>query len=346
MKKSKYPLVSIIILNWNGGRVFEDCLRSLAKIKYPKWELIVVDNGSTDGSESLAKLIKSAKLIKNKKNVGFAPGNNQGYKKSKGDYLLLLNNDTKATPDFLTKLVDRMREDVSIGVLQPKIIMTRKPGRLDNTGSFMTRIGFLEHQGFGKKDGKKYSKEKEVFSCKGACMLIRREVIEKVGLFDESFKSYFEESDFCWRVWLAGWKVKYYPKAKIYHRVGYTIRRLDVVNINYDYYRNRITSIVKNFGIRNLATVLPAHLFVSIGISGAFLLKRQIRSSFMILEAIFYNFRMAGDILEKRKKVQSMRVVSDEELFGPLMHSIDWKRFYGDFKRVDEDIQRKRGEDA
>lgn len=131
------PLVSIIIANWNGGKVFEDCLISLARITYPNWELIVVDNASSDGSDRLVKkIIKRARLIKNNSNVGFAKANNQALGSVNGKYILLLNNDTKVEKDFLSKMVGRMEEDVDIGVIQPKIFMMDKLGYLDNAGSF------------------------------------------------------------------------------------------------------------------------------------------------------------------------------------------------------------------
>jgi len=107
----KYPLVSIVMANWNGGKVYEDTLWSLSKISYPNWELIVVDNGSTDGTVALSLnskfRIPNSKLIKNKTNVGFAPANNQGYRISKGKYVLLLNNDTLVEKDFLEKMVEQ-----------------------------------------------------------------------------------------------------------------------------------------------------------------------------------------------------------------------------------------------
>src|SRR5690606_38016835 len=113
MKNKK--LVSIIIVNWNGKEVLENCLRSLKGINYPNWELILVDNGSTDGSE---KISTKHTLIKNNTNVGFATANNQGYKKAKGEYILLLNNDTKVTKNFLTEMVEKMENDNTIGAIQ------------------------------------------------------------------------------------------------------------------------------------------------------------------------------------------------------------------------------------
>ena len=246
----KEPLVSILIANWNGGRIFNDCLKSLVKINYTDWELIVVDNGSNDGSQKLLLdkniEIKNYKLIRNKLNLGFAKANNQALKKAKGIYILLLNNDTKVEPDFLSKLVNRIEADGQIGIIQPKIFLMDRPGYLDNAGSYLTKIGFLDHWGFNQKNSSEFSKEKEIFSAKGACMLIRRSVIDKVGLFDSDFISYFEESDFCWRVWMQGYRVLFYPNAKIYHKLGFTIRRLGALELNYHYYKNRICSLIKN----------------------------------------------------------------------------------------------------
>lgn len=331
-------LVSVIIVNWNGGEVMRQCIESLSKISYEKWELIVVDNGSSDESEDIAS---NFKLIKNKTNLGFARANNQGVKLAKGKYILLLNNDTKVEPDFLSKLVGRMKEDISIGVIQPKIFLMDKPGYLDNAGSFLTRIGFLDHWGFGEKDSKEFNEEREIFSAKGACMLIRRDVIDKVGLFDKDFFSYFEESDFCWRVWMNGWKVLFYPKARIYHKLGYTIRRLNVSELNYHYYKNRIYSLLKNLGSLNLLLILMPHIIISEALWFLFLLRGKFKYSLMVKKAILWNFWNLPKTLTKRKKIQTMRKLGDQELFKVILHPVNVGRFFNDFQRVEEDLRRK-----
>lgn len=344
-----YPLVSIIIVNWNGGEVMRQCIESLSKIDYANWELIVVDNGSTDGSvEKIKKLnIKNQnyksklKIIRNKTNLGFAVANNQGYKVSRGKYILLLNNDTKVEPDFLTKLVSHIKQDLSVGVIQPKIFLMDKPEYLDNAGSFLTRSGFLEHWGFGEKDGKEFNSEREIFSAKGACMLIRREVIEKVELFDDDFFSYFEESDFCWRVWMNGWKVLFYPEAKIYHKLGYTIRRLNVAQLNYHYYKNRICSLLKNLDGLNLLLIFVPHLIISESLWLLFLLRGQFNYSFMVKKAILWNFWNLPKTFTKRNKIQNSRKISDSELFKIILRPINFGKFFNDFRRVEEDLKRK-----
>ncbi|KKU10931.1 MAG: putative glycosyltransferase [Candidatus Woesebacteria bacterium GW2011_GWB1_45_5] len=334
----KPPLVSVIITNWNGGELYKKCIKSLSEIDYPKWELVVVDDASTDDSFK-TPLPKSSKLIINKKNVNFARANNIGYGYAKGKYILLLNNDTLVPRDFLTNMTERMEADSNIGVLQPKIRLMDSPGYLDNAGSFMTRIGFLHHWGFGRKDSEEFDKEKEIFSAKGACMLIRNEIIKKSGLFDEDYISYFEETDFCWRILLMGYKVLYYPGTEILHKVGFTTKRINVLQINYNSYKNRIATLIKNLGFFNLTFILPAHLVVSCGIAAAFALKGQFNNSFMIIRAIWWNIVNLQKTLSKRSKVQALRKVSDGEIFRSLMAPVDWKGFFGDFKRIEKDLR-------
>lgn len=342
--KKKTPLVSIIIVSWNGGRVLQNCLQSLAKINYPKWELIFVDNGSTDGSPKSiksitgTKSIKRIEIIQNTSNLGFATANNQGYKKARGKYILLLNNDTTVLVDFLSKLVARMERDLLVGVVQPKIKLMDKPGYLDNAGSFFTRIGFLQHWGFLKKDNKEFDAEREIFSAKGACMLIRRSVVDEVGLFDDSFFSYFEESDFCWRVWLSGFEVIYYPQTTIYHKVGFTIRRLNVSHINYHYYKNRMRSLIKNLETPNLFIILIPHLLISLGISILFLIKLQFGNSFIVFRALYWNLFYLPSTWRKRRFVQATRKISDKRLFQKLARPVNWVQYWKDFRRVEKDL--------
>lgn len=344
LKMKAKPLVSIIIVNWNGGEVFKECLESLSKVKNPFWELILVDNGSTDESQFLTDKIHlpaSVRLIQNKKNLGFAPANNQGYQNAHGKYILLLNNDTKVTSDFLEVLTKKMEEDSSLGAIQPKIYLMDTNELLDNAGSYITRIGFLDHWGFMRKDSSEFGEEKEIFSAKGACMLIRKSVIDRIGLFDDDFISYFEESDFCWRVWLAGWRVLFYPKVTIYHKLGYTIRRQNVLNMNFNYYKNRISSLIKNLEVYNLPIFLGSHVIISFGISFVFLSRFHLANSLMIVKAVFWNVFNLPNTLKKRKVVQKCRTVSDQEIFSRVLKPVNWKKLFGDFKRVEEDIDRK-----
>lgn len=321
------PLVSIIIVNWNGSGVFKNCLESLKKITYKNWEIIVVDNGSSDGSEDLINNIgipkSKYKLIKNKNNLGFAPANNKGLKLSKGKYILLLNNDTKVERNFLSLMIEKMEEEKQIGAMQPKIRMMDTPDRLDNCGSFLTWTGFLYHWGFGKKDSVEFNNQKLIHTAKGACMLIRKEVIDKVKLFDDDFISYFEESDLCSRIWLSGWQVIYYPKPEIYHKVGFTSKKLIATEVNYHSLKNRMLSYIKSFGLRGVITILIPHILMLMLLTLIYLIKFDFSKSTMVIKAIWWNVANFSITLKKRKQIQKLRVVSDKDIFDKVM--IGWK---------------------
>lgn len=338
------PLVSIVVVNWNGGEVFANCLSSLNKINYPNWELIVVDNASTDGSLTYAKKItkaKRVKTLKNSENLGFALANNQGFEVARGKYILLLNNDTLVQKDFLDVLVTRIEKTENIGAVQPKIFVMDQPKRLDNAGSFLTLTGFLEHWGFLDIDGPKYSKERIIFSAKGACMLIKRSVIEKIGLFDPDFGSYFEESDFCWRLWLAGYQVLFIPDAYIYHKVGFSSKRQNQIFVNYHSYKNRFNSLVKNLEPSNLVVIGGFQLVILFILTFYYALTLQISKSGMITRAIWWNVSNLRKTLVKRADVQTLRKKKDSEIFPHILIPIDLKSIIIHFLRSEKVLRNK-----
>src|SRR6266404_1442147 len=278
------PLVSIIIVNWNGGKVFEDCLESLRKLRYTNYEIIVFDNGSTDGTDRFA-------TIKSRKNIGFVGGNNEGFKKARGKYILFLNNDTTVSPDLLNVMASKMEKDETIGALQPKIYLMDKPGYLDNAGSFLNTFGFSNHWGFMEKNGKEFDHEREIFSAKGACLMTRKDIIDKIGLFDGDYFAYFEESDFCWRLWICGFKVLYYPKTYIYHKLGFTSRKILDINFSFHTLKNRIESFIKNFELIYLFIFLSVHLFF-LGILGfVYLVQLKFERVSVVIKAVGWNVR-------------------------------------------------------
>lgn len=339
--KNKTPLVSIIIINFNGVEYLKVCFESLRKIDYQNWEVIVVDNGSSDGSiEFLEKYkkFKSLKIIKNSSNLGFAEPNNQGYRKAKGDYVLLLNNDTKVKRDFVRLTVERMVKESKIGVAQPKIFLMEKAGYLDNTGSFITKTGFLKHEGFLEKDATRFNKEKIIFAAKGACMFIKRDVIEKVGLFDRDFFAYFEESDFCWRVWLAGYKIIYFPDTYIHHKLGATSKKMNQFNINYHSLKNRLASLIKNLEGYNLLLVLIPHLII-LGIIALYYLSiLRFDKAKMVVSAIGWNIVNLRTLLKKRTEVQRFRILDDKEIFRKVGRKVSIFSMLKHFREVEKNF--------
>ena len=263
--RNKKELVSIIITNWNGKEYLERCLSSVFNQSYKNIEVILVDDASRDGSVNyLKRNFLRAKIIVSEKHLGFAGVNNIGYKQSKGKYILFLNNDTEVTKDFLIKLINVLGSNKNIGGVQSKILFMDNSTRLDSVGAFLTNTGFLYHYGIKKKDSSKYNKQIDIYTAKGACMLFKREVLKKIEvdseIFDSEYYSYFEETDMCHRVWLAGYRIVFVPNSVIYHEMGGTAKKVDSAILQYHSFKNRINSYIKNLGIFALIRILPLHL--------------------------------------------------------------------------------------
>lgn len=314
------PKVSVIVLNWNGKKFLKNCLDSLQKVAYSSLEIIVVDNNSKDGSqEFVRKNYQNVVLIGNKENYGFAKGNNIGFEASTGDYILILNNDTIVTSNFLDFLIKDFENDPKIACLQPQIRLSKNKELLDGVGAFLTFTGFLYHFGYLKNRMQvKYNKRIKIFSAKGACIFLRRKAIEKVGLFDEDFFIFFEETDLCFRLWLAGYSVVYEPKSVIYHLGGG-----DTASSNsyqhekrvYLSFRNMICCYIKNFGTRNLLTIMPFFIFTHTVLIFYYLLMMKIYMIKVILKAYYWNVVHIRTTLRKRKIVQhGIRKISDFQL--------------------------------
>jgi GT2 family glycosyltransferase len=317
----KKPLVSILIVNWNGADLLPACLNSLRKQKYKSIEIIINDNNSTDNSLEVIKKYKDIIVIKSKDNFGFAGGNNIALKKAKGKYVLLLNTDTVVTKDFLEKLVISMESDPTLGVVQPKFFYDNddfpEKNIINSIGAYLTNTGFLYYPGYGKKDKRAiYNKKSEVFSAYGACMLIRKDVIDKVGLFDNDYFLYFEETDFCMRVWLSGWRIEYIPGIVIYHKGGVSTKKQGMERIYFHSFKNRICTYIKNFDPQNLLAILPLHVFVCEVTSFLYLITGRPKYFLAIQKAFFWNITNLGKTLVKRKIVQNkFRKVRDKDYF-------------------------------
>jgi GT2 family glycosyltransferase len=215
-----------------------------------------------------------------------------------------------------------MEEDVKLGVVQPKFLYDNSdfPDKniINSVGAYLTSTGFLYYPGYGKKDTKtKFNKKSEVFSAYGACMLIRKDVIDKIGLFDDDYFLYFEETDFCMRVWLSGWRIEYVPDVLIYHEGGVSTRKQGLDRIYFHSFKNRICTYIKNFELQNLFTVLPLHIIVCEVTSLLYLFTGRPKYFVAIQKAFFWNYDNINETLKKRKIVQAkFRKVSDSSYFS------------------------------
>ncbi len=326
MSKDK---VSIIILNYNGGKIIRKCLESVYKQRYGNFEVIVVDNGSTDGSlTEISKKFPKVKIVKSHKNLGFAQGNNFGYKKAKGDLILFLNNDKIVDRNFLSPLVEKITSSSEIGAIQPKILQFPNKYLIDSVGSYFILTGFLYHFGHNKKDQKKYNSESYIFSMKGACMLFKREVLKNTGLFDKDYFAYFEETDLCQRTWISGYKVLYLPSSKIYHMGGETVKNISGSFIQYHSYKNRIYTYLKNLDAKTIIKIVPLHIFLCELISLLYLFTFKFSLFAAVQKAILWNIYNLPRLKNERIKIERIRRVRDEEYLANLTRKVKPSYYY------------------
>lgn len=308
------PVVSILIVNYNGAAFLEDCIRSVEQVVDPENEVIVVDNASTDGSrEVLARFLK-VKAVFSDRNLGFAGGNNLGLRHCSGEFILLLNSDTVVTADFLRVLVEYLRQHRRVGVAQGKMVLPRSGGVLDVCGSFLTPIGFPYHRGYFKPDGSAYAASYPVFCGKGACLLFRREAIEVAGgfLFDEDYFCYYEESDFCSRVWLGGMEVHFVAGPAIRHLMGATSGQMGMSAFALRLYlKNQTFTLLSNLEWATILRVLPLYAAVLVGSLGAHMVRRQWPQVGAHLEALLVPFTEWHRIVARRRLITRIRKVPD-----------------------------------
>lgn len=205
--------LSVIIVTLNNKKILEECINSInAHTRAVSFEIIVVDNNSADGTQQLIKArYPGAALIENNENLGFSKANNQGLKTAKGRYVLVLNDDTYVKDDSFSKLVVFMDDNPEIGICGPKLLNI--DGSIQRQGSILSARKWLSKN------------PTEVSLIIGACMLIRRSVLDRIGFFDENIFFYNDDLDLCKRARSAGFKVVYSPIAEVYHYGGYSTKK-------------------------------------------------------------------------------------------------------------------------
>ncbi|UCF06664.1 MAG: glycosyltransferase family 2 protein [bacterium] len=215
----------VIVLNWNGERVIEACLRSLHAVRGIPLRIIVVDNASTDASPEIVKrLFPETELIRNDGNLMYAEGNNVGLRRAMedgGELFLLLNNDTEVDPDFAVRMLEILEKRPDVGIVGPKIFYYDDPKRIwYGGGDFYPFVWIPRHRNIRKLDGTFEESGGETGYVSGCALLVRREVIEEIGLLDPGYFIYCEDVDFCLRAFRAGWRCFYEPSAKVWHKVS------------------------------------------------------------------------------------------------------------------------------
>ena len=303
-------LISIIIVNFNGRKHLETCLKHLSNINYKNYEILIIDNHSTDGTlEFLQKNHPSIKVIKLEKNLGFAEPCNIGVKNSNGKYILFLNNDTQVTPNFLGELINTIQSDSSIGICQS--LLLKPDDTIDSSGDFINKVG-IPFSLKNKPDG-----IKDILSAKGASLLIRKKVFNSLEGFDAKFFASFEDVDLGWRTWILGYQIKLVPNSIVYHTGGETVKNIRN-EIKFHSVKNLMVMTFTNFEtpmIKNISNLFKYFLFRKHLTNKTISNNIEIPSLLIILKSLIWIFKNYSYIKQKRDFVNSNRTNSSKILF-------------------------------
>jgi len=320
MVSSNSPSVSIIIPH-HGGQILLDCLASLFLNTGPAVEVILVDDCSPDSSvREAVKRFPQIKVVRNPRHSGFAVSCNRGIKAASGEYLVLLNNDTKVSPGWLSELVSFARRHPRLGACQPKILSWQDKRRFDYSGAAGGLIDIfgmpyalgrvLENM---ELDHGQYDSSREIFWASGTAIFIRREALRDVGELDEDFFAHMEEIDLCWRMKLSGFKIYSVPSSVIYHYSGWTLPadRLLKMYLNH---RNSLMMLLKNYGSAMLLWILPTRLLLECLTILYSLLRLDLKRVIAVNGGLASVAFQIHKIWKKRLVVQALRRVSDSRI--------------------------------
>jgi GT2 family glycosyltransferase len=239
-------LISVIIVNWNRCELLRACLQSVRGQTGPPFEVIVVDNGSSDGSAEMAERDFDCHVIRNRENRGFCAANNQGIALAAGEYVALLNNDAEAAPGWLAALASALERSPEAGMAASKILVYEDSRRIDKAGHLIYPDGQNRGRGTGALDRGQFDRTEECLWPDGCAAMYRKSMLDEIGGFDEDFFAYGDDAELGLRARIAGWKAVYVPGAVVRHHRGTTLgktsmRRLELIE------RNRVLLAVKLF---------------------------------------------------------------------------------------------------
>lgn len=261
MMTMEKPLVSIIIVNYNGKRFLKECLSTVLGSEYPNFEVIFVDNASIDNSldfvSSLYAKNKCLKIIRNHTNLGFGPANNIGFKQAKGDYIVFLNNDTSVEPEWLAILVEAMESDETIGLASP--LFLNMDGQTIQTAGILKcdyitpSIWFEMNKDYFKEA---FPKVFDISSAMGAAMIAKRKFLKQIGVFDPKYFYYYDDDYLSFRTWIAGKRVVTVSGSKVRHFLGGTSGNNDLFKYRHGFIDNASLIIDIYWNLFDLTKVL------------------------------------------------------------------------------------------
>lgn len=250
--------VSVVLLNWNGAHLLPTCLDSVRRQTEQPLDIVMADNGSTDGSvELVGSRYPEVRMIRFDRNLGFSLAVNAAIKASRGDLVAVLNNDTELDAGYLAALTRAMEADARVGICAPKMVYYDDPSLINSAGHACGPDGVVADIGRGLPDTEWFQHPREVLGACAGAALYRRRMLEQIGLFDPDFFISFEDADLNWRAQWAGWRARYVPSAVIKHREGVSreIRSRRAVFLGL---RNSAHVWAKDWPLRALALRAPA----------------------------------------------------------------------------------------
>lgn len=332
-----YPLVSIIVINYNGKNLLEKFLPSVINLDYPNYEVIVVDNASTDGSvEFLKNSYREFKIIQADENYGTAEGSNLGARCAQGEYIFFISNDMELDKNILNYIVQRTENDPKIGICTCKMRRITEEGEkldiVDSVGGDLDIFGFPISRGINEPDNGQYDCFIDVFFSFGGAMFIRNKVLEEVEGYDSDYFTLSDDIDLSWRVHLAGYRVAVEPKAFLYHRVSATLGITHSrAQKRYLSERNTLRTLLKNYSKGSLILILPLYFLILILEICFFMIVGKPSIAKEEINAVIWNIKHSKGTLRKRRKVQNLRKIKDNDIWKSMLKRSEKIRLFFDF---------------
>ena len=314
------PSVSIIILNYNSGSLLLQCIESIFKSDYGDYEIIVIDNASKDNSHKKCKeKFPHIVLIENKENLGYCEGNNLGIKRSRGDFLVILNPDTIVDKNWLKELISAYHH-FGEGLYQPKLLSLDGNSEINSAGNMIQIFGFGYSRGKGEMDDGKYDQPQQIGYPSGACLFTSKKLIEELGYFEPFLFAYHDDLDLGWRAAKIGINSYYIPSALVYHKESYNFKWSS--EKFYLLERNRHYCLLAHYSKRTYYKILPYLILVEIAILFFYLskglLKHKIKGYIDLIKKRKYIAAQHFQ-LEKKRKIDDVEIINmfKDEVFVP-----------------------------
>jgi len=332
-KSESYPSVSVVVVNFNGRELLKQCLLTLSKTDYSNYEIVVVDNASTDGS--LTEIKRSfgsdprIKLVENSENVGHAEGCNIGAQMSKGRYLVFLDSDTEFNAEnWLWELVKVMENDGSVGLAQAKLVLAEDKSCLDYVCVAVDALGTWAAT-YGSKE-ERLKENFEILAASAGCCIVRREVFNQAGGFDADYFIYDDDTDLSLRARLLGYRIVFVPSALVIHRGG--VLRGVTSSTLYHSSKNRVRTVLKNYELRNVWWRFSVLTFFTFIVSVGFIALKKNDEAKATMRGLVSSIKDLPEIWRKRLLLQSKRRVRDFELVNKGFIRNDFRSTLQDFR--------------